>query len=245
MRHYTLAISVACRNSDRQQYSHEHSTCTFLTQHAPCTWQLSNTHAHMGMAFWLDNKRANRCSNNIIMFILAIAYSQSSAHQSAFQLLLHHRILLINIVSFAIVQSPNEIHSMIFTAIKIPPFFYIWLKIQDDKQILLAWIFLCTKLQDNFYLVVMYNIMESHYNKLQGTIKTCSWEFALTKLSFLWKLDHIPSSCIVLMVHVVKVVNIVHATSMPAPQSQRWSLRPTLDLDRDKFRCCSHRRWTW
>ena len=39
------------------------------------------------------------------------------------------------------------------------------------------------------------------------------------------------------MVHVVKVVNIVHATLMPAPQSQRWSLRPTLDLDRDKFRC--------
>ena len=33
-------------------------------------------------------------------------------------------------------------------------------------------------------------------------------------------------------------------TSMPAPQSQRWSLRSTLDLDRDKFRCFNHRRWT-
>ena len=29
-RHYTLAISVARRNSNRQQYSHEHSTCTFF-----------------------------------------------------------------------------------------------------------------------------------------------------------------------------------------------------------------------
>jgi hypothetical protein len=47
---------------------------------------------------------------------------------------------------------------------------------------------------------------------------------------------HIPSSCIVVMVHVVKVVNILVHTQSMAPQSwQRWSLRPTLDLDSDNF----------
>ena len=35
------------------------------------------------------------------------------------------------------------------------------------------------------------------------------------------KLDHIPSSCTVLMVHVVKRLSIY--TSMPASQSQRWT----------------------
>ncbi len=35
-----------------------------------------------------------------------------------------------------------------------------------------------------------------------------------------------------------KVVNIVHTQChMPGPQSQKWSLKPTLDLDSDKFRC--------
>ena len=46
-----------------------------------------------------------------------------------------------------------------------------------------------------------------------------------------------PSSCI--MVHMVKgrqySAYTVQATSMPAPQSQRWSLRPTLDLNTDNF----------
>jgi hypothetical protein len=28
---------------------------------------------------------------------------------------------------------------------------------------------------------------------------------------------------------------------MPAPESQRWSLRSTLDLDNAKFRCFNHR----
>ena len=46
----------------------------------------------------------------------------------------------------------------------------------------------------------------------------------------------IPSSCIVLMVHVVK------GCQHTAPQSQRRSVRPTLDLNRDKFRCFNHRR---
>ena len=32
---------------------------------------------------------------------------------------------------------------------------------------------------------------------------------------------------------------------MPASQSQRWYLRPTLDLDSDKFWCFNHRRWIW
>ena len=55
---------------------------------------------------------------------------------------------------------------------------------------------------------------------------------------------------VVLMVYnnMVKIVNIVRAqsqaTSMPAPQSQRWSLRPILDLDSDKFQCFNHRRRT-
>ena len=31
---------------------------------------------------------------------------------------------------------------------------------------------------------------------------------------------------------------------MPAPQSQRWSLRPTLNLDSDKFQCFNQRRQT-
>ena len=31
---------------------------------------------------------------------------------------------------------------------------------------------------------------------------------------------------------------------MLVPQSQRWSLISTLDLDRNRFRCFSHRRWT-
>ncbi len=57
------------------------------------------------------------------------------------------------------------------------------------------------------------------------------------------------------MVHVVKgrqcsaytVLNLVPKgpgyeantvlCRVPAPQSQKWSLRPTLDLDSDKFRC--------
>ena len=44
------------------------------------------------------------------------------------------------------------------------------------------------------------------------------------------KLDHIPSSCIVLMMHMVKVVNIVRTLSTrhidtSAPQLQRWSLQ--------------------
>jgi hypothetical protein len=39
------------------------------------------------------------------------------------------------------------------------------------------------------------------------------------------KLDHFPSSCIVVMVHVVKVVN--SAYTVP-PQSQKWRLRSTL-----------------
>ncbi len=37
------------------------------------------------------------------------------------------------------------------------------------------------------------------------------------------------------MVHVVK--GRQHGAYTVAPQSQRWSLRPTLDLDSDKFRC--------
>jgi hypothetical protein len=56
------------------------------------------------------------------------------------------------------------------------------------------------------------------------------------------KLDHIPSSCIEVMVHVVKGRQYYSAYTvphMPAPQSQKWSLRPTLDLDSDKFRCRS------
>ena len=45
------------------------------------------------------------------------------------------------------------------------------------------------------------------------------------------KLDHIPNSCLVLTVHMVKVVNIVRVLSIrhidtPAPQLQRWSLKP-------------------
>ncbi len=51
--------------------------------------------------------------------------------------------------------------------------------------------------------------------------------------------DHVLSSCIVVMVHVVKG-RLYSAYTVP-PQSQRWSLRPTLDLDSDKFRCFNHR----
>ena len=52
------------------------------------------------------------------------------------------------------------------------------------------------------------------------------------------KLDHMPSSCI--MVHIMVKGRqysacTVQATSMSAPQSLRWSLRPTLDLDTDNF----------
>ena len=43
------------------------------------------------------------------------------------------------------------------------------------------------------------------------------------------KLDHIPSSYIV-MVHVVKGRHYTHRC-MLGPQSQRWSLRPTLDFE--------------
>jgi hypothetical protein len=41
------------------------------------------------------------------------------------------------------------------------------------------------------------------------------------------------------MMHVIKVVNmLVHIQSMAR---QRWSLRPTLDLDSDNFRRFNHR----
>ncbi len=39
----------------------------------------------------------------------------------------------------------------------------------------------------------------------------------------------------VIMVHVVKVVNIVHTQSIFDAPMRRWSLRPTLDLDSDSF----------
>jgi hypothetical protein len=52
-------------------------------------------------------------------------------------------------------------------------------------------------------------------------------------------LNHVPSNCIVVMVHVVK--GRQYGAYTVAPQSQRWSLRPTLDLDSDKFRCFNHR----
>ena len=52
-------------------------------------------------------------------------------------------------------------------------------------------------------------------------------------------LDHIPSSCMVLTVHVVK--GRQYSAHIQLPQSQRWSLRPTLDLESDKSRCFNHR----
>jgi hypothetical protein len=51
----------------------------------------------------------------------------------------------------------------------------------------------------------------------------------------IWTLDHVPSSCIVVMVHVIKG-RLYSAYTVP-PQSQRLSLRPTLDLDSDRFWC--------
>ena len=64
------------------------------------------------------------------------------------------------------------------------------------------------------------------------------WSGKSMHLIYYEKLDHIPSSCIVLMVHVVKVVN-THIDA--GPQSQRWSLRSTFNLE---FRCFNQRRWT-
>ena len=59
----------------------------------------------------------------------------------------------------------------------------------------------------------------------------------LQPFAILWKLDHVPSNCI--MVRMVKVRQhssyTVYATSMSAPQLQRWRLWPTLDLDTDNF----------
>ena len=49
-----------------------------------------------------------------------------------------------------------------------------------------------------------------------GKPKWTPHKWCLSRLSvyIIWKLDHIPSSCIVVMVHnMVKVVNIVHAQS--------------------------------
>ena len=63
-----------------------------------------------------------------------------------------------------------------------------------------------------------------------------------------WKLDHIPSSCIVIMVHdMVKVVNIVCAQSKSTSHidtGASWNPRATLDLNSDKFWCFNYRRWT-
>jgi hypothetical protein len=42
----------------------------------------------------------------------------------------------------------------------------------------------------------------------------------------------------VLMVHVVK--GRQYSARIRLPQSQRWSLRPILDLESDKSRCRSH-----
>ena len=44
-----------------------------------------------------------------------------------------------------------------------------------------------------------------------------------------------PSSCLLKIVHMIKGRQYTVHTSIPAPQSQRWSLRPTLDLDNDNF----------
>ena len=52
------------------------------------------------------------------------------------------------------------------------------------------------------------------------------------------KLDHIPSSYIVLMVHVVKGRQYTHRRR-GLNRMQRWSLRPTLDFE---FRCFNHRQ---
>ena len=53
------------------------------------------------------------------------------------------------------------------------------------------------------------------------------------------KLDHIPSSCIVLMVHVVKVVNIHIDAGASIAEMESKMLRSTLDFE---FRCFNQRR---
>jgi hypothetical protein len=57
-------------------------------------------------------------------------------------------------------------------------------------------------------------------------------------LSLLVGIYHIPSSCMVIMVHVVN--DCQHSMLIHA-QSRRWSLRTTLDLESDKSRCFNHR----
>jgi hypothetical protein len=59
-----------------------------------------------------------------------------------------------------------------------------------------------------------------------------SWLYACGRNSYYYEtLDHIPSSWIIIMVHVVKgrqySAYTVHRCRISAPQSQRWSLRPT------------------
>jgi hypothetical protein len=84
---------------------------------------------------------------------------------------------------------------------------------------------------------------------VHGEVGAPAWfrnNFSCVVLKFVWKLDHVLSSCIIVeVVYVVKVVIIVgmhslYHVSMPAPQSQ--SLRVTLDLDTgsDKFQSFNH-----
>jgi hypothetical protein len=81
-------------------------------------------------------------------------------------------------------------------------------------------------------------LMDTTTTKCLNGKLSCMYMMYMYMYTFLI-LDHIPSSCIVIMMHVVKgrqySACIVHA-------SMKWTdLRPTLDLSSDKSRLFNHR----
>jgi hypothetical protein len=82
------------------------------------------------------------------------------------------------------------------------------------------------------YIIILHYYCIVYFLSLHNIWSWKSHNFNLARITY-----QSYGSCIVVMAHVVKD----RQCRMLVPQSQRRSLRPTLDLDSDKFRCFNHR----